>query len=112
METTWTVEQVTEKPCTVTAELRQVDWFKKNPERAALDAEYDKFVAAHSDEEANEKYLSYEWPEEFIEARPGDEGAEYIDGHGRLTLDITEGPELHAGDDVMLTVQVVSSVDA
>lgn len=96
MESTWVVDEVTEKPGIVTAKLRQVEWFKKNP----------AFEAAMADESEEEL------PEEFIDAAPGELGAESIEVGGSMTLDITDGPELHAMDNLLISVRVLVPVDA
>lgn len=95
METTWRVEEVTEKPGIVLATLQRVEWFKKNPD----------FDAAMVDEKQ-------ELPEEFLDALPGDEDAEIVEVGGTITLDITDGPELHPLDDVVLSLRVLTPVDA
>lgn len=95
METHWIVEQITEKPGLVEARLQRVEWFKKNP----------AFAAAMADE--NEPDL----PEEFIDAEPGEEGAETIEVGGALTMDVTEGPEMHPLDAVLISLRVVTPVE-
>lgn len=80
--TTWQVMQVTEKPGMTTASLDQVEWFKPNPDQG-------------------------ESGDEFVESSPGEEGADRVPLGGHCTLDITEGPELHPGDNVKLTVEVL-----
>jgi len=95
METIWRVEQVTEKPGLVEARLQRVEWFKKNPD----------FDVAMADESQDEL------PEEFIDARPGEPGADTIDVGGTLVLDVTDGPDLHPLDDVALTLRVLTLVE-
>lgn len=95
-ETTWQVTQVTERPGLVEATLQRVEWFKKNPDFAAA-------VADESDEEL---------PEEFVDALPGDPEADTVELGGSITLDITDGPELHPLDNVTLTLRTVSFVGA
>lgn len=106
MRTTWRVEKVTATEGQTLAALVKVQWFLKNPERVAIDAEYDAFYAEHGEEATEAKYLGIEWPEEFIDCEPDDEGAEFIesvDGTRRLTLDITDGLDLAPGDNVAVT---------
>lgn len=95
METTWRVMQVTEKPGLVEATLQRVEWFRTNP----------AFAAAMADEGVDEL------PEEFIDAQPGDDGADTIDTGGSLVLDVTNGPELHPLDNVVLTLRVLTPVE-
>lgn len=96
METTWRVMQVTEKPGVVEAVLQRVEWFRKNP----------AFVAAMEDESVQEL------PEEFIDCQPGDEGADTIVTGGTLKIDVSDGPDLHPMDDVVMSLRVLTTVDA
>ena len=95
METTWRVTSVTEKPGRVQATLQRGEWFKKNP----------AFDAAMADESQDEL------PEEFLDALPGEQGADFAEIGGEITLDVTEGPELHPLDDVILSLRVVTPVE-
>lgn len=94
MHTYWRVDEVTEKPGLVLAKLTPVAWFKTNPE-----------YAAHADEVG--------WDgEEFIDAYPGDDGAECVEEGGpSITLDVTEGPDLHPLDNVMMAMTVATPVE-
>jgi hypothetical protein len=84
MRTTWRVKRVTETEGKTEAELIRVEWFKKNPA-------YTEGMA-----------LADEW----IDAEPGEADAEMVQpGHDALTMDITDGPPLHAGDNVFLIVE-------
>lgn len=97
METMWIVETITEKPGQIVAELKPVEWFKPNPEFAAV-----ADVVPSED---------FEYPDEFIDALPGEEGAEYVDLGKHIELDITNGPELHPLDNVRLSIDVLVSVE-
>ena len=91
--TTWRVVVVTEKPGVTVAELTCVEWFRPNPA-----------YNLHADDVPPPAGM----PPEFLSAEPGGEGALLDDsGIGRLTLDVTDGPDLHAGDNVRLTVEVI-----
>lgn len=90
MKTTWRVTKVTETEGAVTADLERVAWFK-----------------------SNSAYDGVDDTEEFIDAEPGEVGADYIDAAGKIVgFDISDGPELHAGDDVFVEITVAVSVDA
>lgn len=95
METTWRVMQVTEKPGLTEATLQRVEWFKKHPD----------FDAAMADDSQDEL------PEEFIDAQPGDEGADTIDIGGTLTIDVTDGLDLHPMDNVVMSLRVLTPVE-
>lgn len=88
MHNTWHVIERTEREGIVLVELQPVEWFKKNPE-----------WEAHADEVG--------WDgDEFVEALPGDDDAEFIEVGKTIVLDLSDGPELHPGDDVKLTIDV------
>lgn len=112
MRTTWRVTKVTETEGSTVAELVRTSWFKKNPEYVALDAEYDALFAAEGEEACEARFLGVEWPEEFIDAEPGD--GKFIDAGDTMTLDISaeDAAELHPGDDVVLDLSVAVSVEA
>lgn len=96
-ETTWRVDVVIAKPGVTMAELYRVEWFKPNP--------------------AYEQWLDNgepggPGPDEFLDAKPGEPDAEVVRlDASRLTLDITEGPELRPNDDVMVTVKRIEDGD-
>lgn len=94
MHTYWQVQEVVEKPGIVLALLKPVEWFKKNPE-----------YEAHADE------VGWEG-DEFVDANPGEDGAEMIESGLGITIDITEGPELHPLDNVAMAMTVLTPVDA
>lgn len=96
MRTTWRCTKVTSTEGQTVAELVQVSWFKRNPE-------YDQLV----DE------VDVEMPDEFLDAEPGEPGADYIDavdGTKPLTLDITDGLDLTPGDNVVVTIDALDRV--
>lgn len=94
METTWRVTEVTEKPGIVQATLERVELFKRNPE-----------WEAHADEVG--------WDgDEFVEAAADDPEAEAIELGGKVTIDVTEGPDVHPLDLVRMTIEVLVHVDA
>ena len=91
--TTWRVQKVTATPGVTLAELIHVEWFKPNPEWQRLmdDETYDG-----------------DMPDQFIDAEPGEDGAEaYEPSAGRLTLDVTHGPDLKPNDNVTVTVALL-----
>lgn len=88
----WRVQKVTETEGSVTAELRQVSWFKRNPEWEAT---------------ADQTPAPDPSPDEFVDCEPDEEGAEFFEIEGRMTLVITEGPEMHAGDNVFMEYRVL-----
>jgi hypothetical protein len=89
MHTHWRVIERTEREGITLVELLPVMWFKKNPE-------YD----AHADEVG--------WDgEEFIDALPGEDGADFIESGKAIVLDMTEHEDLHPGDDVQLVIDVL-----
>ncbi len=91
METTWIVDEIRERGNSVTASLRAVHWFKPNPEYAAT--------------------LGDDVSEEFIDAEPDEEGADHYDEYGALELDISQGPDMHAEDSVVITMKVLARVE-
>lgn len=93
----YVVEQVTEKPGCVLAELRPVTWFKTNPAFTA-------WQQLPQDDESDA-------PDEFIDAQPGEEGAEAMEEGPRITLDITNGPEMHPLDNVLVEYRVLTPVE-
>lgn len=95
METTWRVEEVTERPGLLSATLQRVEWFKKNPD---YDAKLDEVGGT-------------EGVDEFLDALPGEPGADVAEVGGTITLDVTDGPELHPLDDVILSLRVVVPVE-
>lgn len=113
MDTLWRVEQVTEKPGIVLAELVSVECFKENPEWIEMMARYTVIENEQGREEADRQSL--EWPEienEFLDAEPGEEGSYLTETRSRMTLDITEGPELHPLDVIRMVAEFVTRVDA
>lgn len=109
MKSYWRVTKVTETEAGVLADLEAVEWFKRNPEHTAQMERYASIQDNEGFEAADNQ--SKDWPEvdEFIDATPGEEAAEFIEGRGNLTLDISEEgtPDLHAGDNVLLEVAVI-----
>jgi hypothetical protein len=117
IETTWRVTEVVEKPELLVAELVRTEWFKPNPAYGEMMAEYDSLVETMGQEAADalvdERDKDKEFIEQFLDARPGEEDARFIEATGKLTLDITDQDiEMHAGDDVIVSVSVVETVDA
>jgi hypothetical protein len=92
MNTTWRVIKVTATEGQTLAELRQVEWWKKNP--------------AWDDESTPDDALG----DEFLDAEPGEQGAEFSENAGHMTIDITGGWELSPGDNVNLTLSVAEVV--
>jgi hypothetical protein len=90
--TTWLVDKVTGDRNETTAELIQVDWYKPNPEHARLlaDDTYDG-----------------DMPDEWLDAARGEDGADFVELDGRMTLDITPGPNLRPDDNVVITLTLV-----
>lgn len=112
---TWVVDTVTEKPGLIVAELHEVEWFKENPDWQAMMTEYDELLGQGTSQEAVDAEMNRrhpDAPEQFVDALPGEEGADCTESTGRLTLDITNGPELHPMDNVELSVAVLVDVDA
>lgn len=96
MKTTWRVIRVTETEGQRIAELRQVSWFKRNPAYDEALRAYDALVERVGQEAADEQ-SSYEGPlDEFIDSYAGDDGAEFIEETGTLTIDVTES-SVHPG---------------
>ncbi len=116
MRTTWRVKRVTESESTVEAELVKVEWINKNPVYIAMMDEYDDLIEKVGRDEADRITEERDAPfvEEWLEGvQPGDEGATLFEtGEGSMKLTITNGPELHAGDDVFIDIEVVATVDA
>lgn len=88
--TTWQVKKVTETPGRTVADLVRVEWFKRNPE-------YDRLMADDT--------YDGDMPGEFIDAGPGEASSFCSDLDDYLSLDITDGPALHPGDDVYITIE-------
>lgn len=113
MKTTWRVTKRTETEGLAVVELVRVEWFKKNPAWLAMDARYDELLAEHdNDTEAVDPLINAEFPDfidEFIDASPGEEGAQFTEASGHLTLDLSDGMldandalDLRPGDDVIV----------
>ena len=94
MRTTWRVTKVTATEGMTLAELRQVEWWRKNP--------------AWDDEATPDDALG----EEFLDAEPGEQGAGFSECSGVATIDITDGLLLQPGDNVHLTVAVAERIPA
>ena len=115
MKTTWRVTRVTETEGKTEAQLVRVEWFKKNPAYVQMMADYDALVESVGREEADRRIDAgppEEWIEEFLDdVQPGEEGAEFIEaGHDSMTIDITNGLDLHPGDNVFVTLDAVARV--
>jgi hypothetical protein len=94
------------------AELQEVEWFKPNPEHVAEMKEFNALADAEGDEAADAHFAGRELPDEFIDALPGEDGAMFMDARGHMTLDITDGPELHPMDSVLMDLCVGGTVNA
>lgn len=115
MKTTWRVTKITETEGQKVAELRQVEWFKKNPAYTEMMDAYSDLVEEIGQEAADAQTAaepSDAWIEEYLDADPGDPDAQFIDAFGTLTVDITDGLDLHAGDDVELTLDALERVSS
>lgn len=113
MNTTWRVTKVTETEGSRIAELAQVEWFKKNPAHTAMMDEYDALVEELGQEAADAQVdaePSDAWIEEYLTAEPGEEGADFIDAGSAMSLDITDGLDLHAGDNVRVNIDALDRV--
>lgn len=100
MRTMWRVQEVRAIEGQTTAILEQVEWYRRNPDHAAAMAD-----------ESHEGDM----PDEFIDAEPGEAGAEYIEavnGTKSLVLDITDGLDLRPGDNVLLTIDAMDRISA
>lgn len=116
MRTTWRVKRVTETEGKTVAELVRVEWFKKNPAYVEMMDEYEDMVEKLGQEETDAILLERdrEWVEEWLEdVQPGEEGAEFSEpGTDSLTIDVTDGLDLHPGDNVIVTLDALERVDA
>lgn len=87
MKTTWRVTEVHATEAGTKATLQRVSWFK-----AIGDPDGD------------------DW--ESFDVEPGENGAEFIEDSGTLTLDISDGVEMAPGDNVVMVLDVLEFVPA
>lgn len=113
MRSTWRVKRVTATEDRVMAELVRVEWINKNPAYTAMMDEYDDLMEAVGREEADR--ITAERDDEFVpewleDVQPDDEGADYIEtDFDALTIDITGGLDLAAGENVFLTLDALGA---
>lgn len=93
MKTTWHVTEVHATEGSTIATLARVEWFKVNPTYKELMADDD---------------YDGDLPDEFLEAEPGDETAEYIDTGDVMKINVTDGLDLQPGLDVFMVLDLAT----
>lgn len=113
MDTNWRVVKVTATEGRAIAELVRVEWFKRNPAYDAFMAEAKRIANEDGEEAAVVWENAQPTLEEFAEASPGEEGAEFIEtGNDRMSIDVYDELDLQPGDDVMVNLFHIERVDA